>query len=323
MANIKITGLTSLPSIDRAADVLEIVDVSADASYKVTPNSLLGLSSAPLGTADSQSPTNKTFDNSNIFTVRDDRLTLQDNSDTTKQAQFQLSGISTGTTRTFTFPDASTTLAGLTATQTLTNKTLTSPTINGGTIANAAIQSDSVAEYTVGNGVAVDGLNIKDGALNTNNSVVTANITDGAVTPAKLLSGTGSGWTWGSWTPTWTNLTVGNGTLNYAKYTQVGKTVFYRIKLTFGSTSAVSGVVGFSPPVNLNSDYNADAPLFSGLLNDATGSIWFPFVTWGAANRIDIHYLNGSSNLAALSSTTPFTWATNDIIMVSGAYQAA
>lgn len=77
-----------------------------------------------VGLATTQSPTNKTFDNTNTFTVRDDRLTLQDNGDTTKQAAFQLSGISTGTTRTFTLPDASTTVVGHDATQTLTNKTI-------------------------------------------------------------------------------------------------------------------------------------------------------------------------------------------------------
>ena len=66
-----------------------------------------------------------------ISTLDDDNFTLQDNGDTTKKAQFQCSGISTGTTRTLTFPDASTTLVGTGATQTLTNKTLTSPVIDG------------------------------------------------------------------------------------------------------------------------------------------------------------------------------------------------
>lgn len=54
---------------------------------------------------------NKTLDNSNLVTVKDSNLTLQDNTDTTKQAQFQASGISSGTTRTYTLPDSSGTLA--------------------------------------------------------------------------------------------------------------------------------------------------------------------------------------------------------------------
>ena len=59
------------------------------------------------------------------LTLTDAGFTLQDNSDNTKQLQFQLSGITTGTTRTLTVPDADTTLVGTGTTQTLTNKTIT------------------------------------------------------------------------------------------------------------------------------------------------------------------------------------------------------
>jgi len=67
--------------------------------------------------------------NTNTVTVKAANLTIQDGTDTTKQAVFAASGITTATTRTYTLPDASTTLVGTDATQTLTNKTLTSPTL--------------------------------------------------------------------------------------------------------------------------------------------------------------------------------------------------
>lgn len=81
------------------------------------------------------------------------------------------------------------TVVGTSDSQTLTNKTLTSPTINTATIVNPTLTVDSISEYTAANGVTIDGVNIKDGALNTNNSVVTNNITNNAVTSTKVAAG--------------------------------------------------------------------------------------------------------------------------------------
>lgn len=55
--------------------------------------------------------TNKTLDNTNTVTLLDTKVTIQNATDTTKRAKFQLSGISAGNTRTYTLPDASGTLA--------------------------------------------------------------------------------------------------------------------------------------------------------------------------------------------------------------------
>lgn len=66
--------------------------------------------------------------------ISDALFGVADNSDRTKRVRLQLSGITTGNTRTYAVPDYDATLATLAGTETLTNKTLTSPTINGGTI---------------------------------------------------------------------------------------------------------------------------------------------------------------------------------------------
>lgn len=72
---------------------------------------------------------NKTLDNTTVANIKDANFALQATGDATKQAKFELGGITTGTTRTYTVPDASMTLVGADTTQTLTNKTLTSPTL--------------------------------------------------------------------------------------------------------------------------------------------------------------------------------------------------
>lgn len=79
---------------------------------------------ALVGEGTTQTLQNKTIDNTNTITVKDTLLTIQDNADTTKQLKFEASGITTGTTRTLTAPDASTTIVGTDAIQTLTDKKL-------------------------------------------------------------------------------------------------------------------------------------------------------------------------------------------------------
>lgn len=63
-----------------------------------------------VGTTTTQTLTNKTLDNTTTLTLKDNLFTLQDGGDVTKQIQFQLSGITTGTTRVITIPDMDFTL---------------------------------------------------------------------------------------------------------------------------------------------------------------------------------------------------------------------
>lgn len=57
-------------------------------------------------------------------TINDSNFTIINSSNSSKRAKFSCASISSSTTRTFTFPDADTTLAGIDNAQTLTNKTI-------------------------------------------------------------------------------------------------------------------------------------------------------------------------------------------------------
>lgn len=156
---VRITGTTTITSLGAVANCFRVVHFAAaltinhNATTLILPGGanvtfaagdsmiassdgsgnwralFVQLGGVAVTTAGVQTLSNKTLDNSNTITVKDANFTIQDDADTTKQATFQVSGIATATTRTFTLPDVTDTLVTLTATQTLTNKTLTSPTL--------------------------------------------------------------------------------------------------------------------------------------------------------------------------------------------------
>lgn len=328
MADLVIGDYDAAVTIDGSTHYLLIQPGSASTAYKkINRNVFLGVTGQPADISSAQAFTNKTLDNTNTVTVKDSLFTLQDNADTTKQAQFQLSGITTATTRTYTLPNASSTLADIATAQTFTNKTLTSPVVTGGTIDNSTITVDSIGEHTAANGVTVDGLNIKDGALNTNNSVVTANITDAAVTPAKLVAGTGSGWSYQSWTPTWTNLTVTSSTVT-GRYIQMGKTVFFRLAVVLGGGNAPAGAVSFTLPITSASYAGTSTIPILGLVsfNDSSTTVYQGVTSWVDTTHANVLINTASTTYLTqnnISSTVPFAFGNGDEIVISGSYEAA
>ena len=76
-------------------------------------------------------------------TFSDSMFTLQDNGDTTKQARFELSGISASNTRTITLPDADLTLVGTTTSQTLINKRINPRVVTVTQSATPAFNTDN------------------------------------------------------------------------------------------------------------------------------------------------------------------------------------
>lgn len=144
--SIKISALPLANSIDAVNDVFPIVTNNINTTQKISRNTFLGLSSAPVGLTDSQTLTNKVLTSPTI------------NTGTLSSPTF--SGTIAGTYTiggTPTFPSSVVTLTG---SQTLTNKVLTAPTIT-----NATLSADTITGFTVSNSGTIYGLSVSVGVL--------------------------------------------------------------------------------------------------------------------------------------------------------------
>lgn len=184
-------------------------------------------------------------------------------------------------------------------------------------LSGSTIATNTIAETTAANGVTIDSLNIKDGKLNTDASVI----------PNNLIASAGTTWVWQSWSPTYVNLTAGNGT-TIAKYTQIGKKVTFYLMFTFGSTSAMGTSPTFTLPVTAVSTITGDDTLgvFQGQILDS-GTIRYILIgavqstTTGSINVYNASATYGQ--FTGLTSTVPMTWTTGDKFYVTGSYEAA
>jgi len=165
-----------------------------------------------------------------------------------------------------------------------------------------------------------------NGNLDNDNIASAAAIAGSKLADASIANAKLTNQAWSTWPPSWTNFTVGNGTLNYAKYTQVGKTVVLRLKFTLGSTSSVSGAITFSLPVNLNADYADDShPLIHDVRIRDTGTAYFKGgAIVASSSTVSLIAKTASGTYvgeAATSSTVPMTWTTNDAFSVGLIYE--
>ena len=150
---------------------------------------------------------------------------------------------------------------------------------------------------------------------------------------ADSTTGTGLRWdndAWTAYTPVWTasttNPVLGNGTIA-GVYKQRGKIVDFRFQMTTGSTTTYgSGSYFFSLPVNAKV-VSVNSMVSAGWINDVSTGSYFQAVADNGndVSRVAIRVFNTLGTFSVLETvgtTSPMTWASGDIIWISGTYEA-
>jgi hypothetical protein len=123
-----------------------------------------------------------------------------------------------------------------------------------------------------------------------------------------------------SFTPTWSNLTVGNGTQSF-KYVRINNLVFINGKFTLGSTSAITGNVSFTTPVTSTNQQGISYAGDVFIEDSGTGNL-LGFVAYLSNTfYIQTYTVNATyPTPIGFQATTPFTWAANDTFTVNIVY---
>lgn len=194
------------------------------------------------------------------------------------------------------------------------------PTFNNVTV-DGTLTVDQIVEKTGAAGITLDGVTLKDG------NVVLA---DGKGIDFSATSGTGTSelfddYEEGTWTPVWSQITLGNAT-STGHYTKIGDVVFVTARLVYGSTSSLGSgnVIASGLPF---AAANKDVPwgVVSILDQGVAGYIGCCRILPNTS-AIDLFVNDAAATYlrnSRVTTSVPMTWATGDIIEFSLVYHAA
>jgi hypothetical protein len=124
-----------------------------------------------------------------------------------------------------------------------------------------------------------------------------------------------------AYTPGLAGVALGNGTIT-GRYSKVGRHIFFKTKLTFGSTTAVTAQFSIGLPTTAETTYNTEGTMW-GFAYDSSAAARYT-VAGSAASTSSLNVFYASTGAwAATSATVPFTWGTNDILFIAGTFEEA
>ena len=152
----------------------------------------------------------------------------------------------------------------------------------------------------------------------------TAGLTTGQVLTAATMNSIGAAWE--SYTPTFVNITVGNGVL-VARYSQINKLVNVAFKLTNGSTTSIgaAGSITMSLPVAATTTAYALTAHLIGTASSYDQSAGTNYQTWvriDSSTTVAFGYMT-SYRYQEIYGVGPMTWAVNDVLSGTFSYEAA
>ena len=125
---------------------------------------------------------------------------------------------------------------------------------------------------------------------------------------------------WTAYTPTDTAITVGNGT-RVARYRMIDpKTCAFRWSLVLGSTSSFTGNISTGLPFAAHASgyHTCSAYMLDNAVRNWVGVGRIE----PSASAVAINHTEAGAS-GAVDATNPFTWGTNDLLVVSGTYEIA
>ena len=144
-------------------------------------------------------------------------------------------------------------------------------------------------------------------------------VNSGATAPEWATPAAG-GVDWVAWTPTYGNLTIGNGTVTSVK-AQDGEMGYFFWRLVICSTTSV----GSGPYIDLPYTNLYNNTTFYGSIRDASAGVFYTLIGLTGTADDNLYLATEKSDgtyvtIADVTSAIPVTFATGDILVITGAY---